>query len=134
MADADAQRQVGVLYFRQGIPCPFLDGESCSIHPHRPLSCREYLATSPADHCSTPEQSKVERVELPGKVSHALYRFGDGSGSDAPRWVPLLFALDWVAQHPDAHRRRRRGPRLFEAFLCSLAGGRRPLAEQRPMG
>ncbi len=39
-------------YFRLGIPCPFLEQESCSIHADRPLACREYLVTSPASCCA----------------------------------------------------------------------------------
>ena len=36
----------GMEYFRLGIACPFLEDESCSIHPDRPLSCREYLVAN----------------------------------------------------------------------------------------
>jgi hypothetical protein len=35
-----------VRYFLQGVACPFLEAESCGIHPDRPLACREYLVTS----------------------------------------------------------------------------------------
>ena len=128
MADADAQRQVGVVYFRQQIPCPFLEDESCSIHVHRPLSCREYLVTSRAAHCSTPERTKVARLDLPGKPSYTLYRFGEVGGTmrrgvpAPPRWVPLIVALEWAEQHPRAGERRLPGPRLLEAFLRRLAG------------
>ena len=44
--------ELGLAYFRLGIPCPFLEEESCSIHPDRPLACREYLVTSPAANCA----------------------------------------------------------------------------------
>src|SRR6478736_2744986 len=46
--------EVGLEYFRMGIACPFLEDESCSIHRDRPLTCREYLVTSPAENCSSP--------------------------------------------------------------------------------
>jgi Fe-S-cluster containining protein len=39
-------------YFRQQIACPFLEDESCSIHPDRPLVCRGYHVTSPAADCA----------------------------------------------------------------------------------
>ena len=29
---------LGMRYFSLGIACPFLEAESCSIHPHRPLA------------------------------------------------------------------------------------------------
>jgi Fe-S-cluster containining protein len=38
------------------MPCPFLEDESCSIHPDRPLVCREYLVTSPAELCAGPRR------------------------------------------------------------------------------
>src|SRR5229473_1530469 len=43
-----SDRELSVAYFAQGIACPFLEDESCSIHPERPLVCREYLVTSTA--------------------------------------------------------------------------------------
>ena len=36
-------------YFKLQMPCPFLKEESCSIHKDRPLACREYNVTTPAD-------------------------------------------------------------------------------------
>src|SRR5438105_2241902 len=35
--------QLGLDYFQQGIACPFLEEESCSIYEERPIACREYL-------------------------------------------------------------------------------------------
>ncbi|MBW3622747.1 MAG: YkgJ family cysteine cluster protein, partial [Armatimonadetes bacterium] len=61
----------GMEYFRLGIPCPFLEEESCSIHPERPLACREYLVTSPAEHCADPTAEKIRRIPIPGKASIA---------------------------------------------------------------
>ena len=40
-------RILGREYFQLGIPCPFLEEESCSIYHDRPITCREYLVTSP---------------------------------------------------------------------------------------
>ena len=54
--DEERHRQVGLDYFRQHIACPFLEDESCSIHPDRPIACREYLVTSPPEHCAEPRR------------------------------------------------------------------------------
>ena len=55
------ERQTVVLeYFYDGIPCPFLENESCSIHAVRPLACREYLVTSPAENCAKPSAETVD--------------------------------------------------------------------------
>src|ERR1043165_9741467 len=40
---ARSDRELSLAYFALKMPCPFLEEESCSIHPARPLVCREYL-------------------------------------------------------------------------------------------
>lgn len=66
-------------YFALGIACPFLVDESCSIHPARPLACREYVVTSDPAHCATRADGQIVRIsathDLLGgfaKVSAAL--------------------------------------------------------------
>ena len=41
-----AFRTLAVEYLGQGIACPFLEAESSSIHPDRPIACREYLVST----------------------------------------------------------------------------------------
>src|SRR5262245_40160045 len=50
---------LAISYFNQQVPCPFLEEESCSIHPERPITCREYLVMSPAENCSKPYTETV---------------------------------------------------------------------------
>ena len=98
---------LGLAYFHLGIACPFLEEESCSIHPDRPIACREYLVTSPAANCADPKPETIEQVELPAKVWAAVARAGPGgrSGRFLP-WVPLILAPEWAAAHPDASEPR----------------------------
>src|SRR5262249_50959750 len=97
-----ASREVGLEYFRLGIACPFLEEESCSIHPERPVACREYLVTSPAEECARPSPEGVRMVKMPMKVWTALARFDPvPAGARMIRWVPLILALDWADAHPD---------------------------------
>jgi Fe-S-cluster containining protein len=109
-------RPLGVEYFHLGIPCPFLEDESCSIHPERPISCREYLVTSPAENCARPSPETVRCVPLPGKVSSALYRLQVDPTSRFVRWVPLVLALEWAESHPDEPPRRPAQELLREFF------------------
>ena len=89
-------------YFRQRIPCPFLEDESCSIHVDRPVVCREYLVTSPAELCALDDHQGVEKVDMPVRVSTALAHLDQPqSGSQYVRWVPLVLALEWAEAHPD---------------------------------
>jgi Fe-S-cluster containining protein len=95
----DALAQLGLDYFQHGIACPFLEAESCSIHPDRPISCREYLVTSPAENCGHPSAETVRCVRIGAKVSNAVAALAQG---DQPgRWVPLVLALGWAEEHPD---------------------------------
>lgn len=96
-------RAIGLAYFGLGIPCPFLEDESCSIHADRPIACREYLVTSPAANCADPKPGTIDMVELPGKVWTALARAGmEGPPRRLIPWVPLVLAPDWASAHPDA--------------------------------
>lgn len=97
--DVAAVHDYGVRYFAAGVACPFLVDESCSIHPHRPLSCREYLVVSPAERCARPEAEPIERVPVPRDLSAAMYRLGDGTPASPTHWIPLVLVLEWQATH-----------------------------------
>ena len=100
--DNARRREIGLAYFRQGVPCPFLEDESCSIHPERPLACREYLVTSPPEHCADPRVGHVEGVKMPASVWTAVARLDPVEpGARSIRWVPLILALEWTEAHPD---------------------------------
>jgi Fe-S-cluster containining protein len=87
--------ELAMEYFRARVPCPFLENESCSIHPIRPLVCREYLVTSPAALCEDPGIHDLAAVQLPVKLSSALYAFGQQMEEDHRGWIPLVFLLAW---------------------------------------
>lgn len=111
----------GIAYFHVGIPCPFLEQESCSIHADRPISCREYLVTSPAVRCADPKPGIIDQVELPAKVWTALAR-ADSAGPPARfiPWVPLVLAPDWASAHPDASEPRP-GEEMLRSVFAELA-------------
>jgi Fe-S-cluster containining protein len=94
LESSEERSRVGREYFRLGIPCPFLEQEACSIHPARPLSCREYLVTSPAAACATLDSARIARLEVPRRLSNVLFRMGDGRGDQPPRWMALVLALE----------------------------------------
>lgn len=91
----------GVEYFRLGIACPFLDDESCSIHPDRPVSCREFLVTSPAEHCSAPSAETVRAVPLPTRPFPAASSFDGLTLSGGVRWMPMILAPEWAKANPE---------------------------------
>lgn len=124
---------LGQRYFQQGIPCPFLEGESCTIYVDRPIACREYLVTSPADNCAHPTSESVACVKLPFKVWTAIARFDDVSPSARfVRWVPLILALDWAEAYGD-ETALRPGPDLLREFFDHVTGKRPPRAQPVPL-
>lgn len=110
-----SDRQLSTAYFALGIPCPFLEEESCSIHPDRPLVCREYLVTSPAELCAGPAQEGVTPVPVP-KVSLAARGLQD----EREDWFPLALLMDWAKTRPKAGARRT-GPEWIQKFLKGMS-------------
>jgi Fe-S-cluster containining protein len=92
---------IGMGYWALQIPCPFLEDEACSIHPDRPLACREYLVTSPAENCARPSETGVQGVRLAGKVSFVIARLDEREASQVLPHVPLILAPEWADAHPD---------------------------------
>ncbi len=116
----DKRRQFGIDYFKQGIPCPFLEEESCSIHPDRPLSCREYLVTSPAENCATP-RNNIEGVYVAEKVSTVVYSLDSDRSAITYKWVPMILALDWAEAHEE-DAPPRLGTEMFGEVIKRLTG------------
>jgi len=109
---------LGLDYLSQGIPCPFLENGSCSIYEARPISCREFLVTSPAEHCANPTASTVRRVPLGASVSKAVKSLaGKPEGAMLP-WVPLILADEWAEKHTEDSEYL--APELLQVFLERL--------------
>jgi Fe-S-cluster containining protein len=122
----DEQRQKLALdYFREWVACPFLEDESCSIWPDRPLECREYLVTTPAEHCSRPLEESVVSVGLPGRVSVALGELGTSTSERGVWWLPLILALEWTDAHP-LEPKSRPTQQLLREVLGRLTQQHRP--------
>lgn len=88
-------------YFREGIACPFLENESCSIHPYRPIACREYMVTSPAENCSIPDGAGVNTVEHFLLVSNPVIKMSETKLENGLPYVPLIRALEWAENNAE---------------------------------
>lgn len=102
---ASEHMKLVVDYFHLGIPCPFLEDEACSIHPDRPLICREYLVVSPAIHCARLERKQIKRLPAP-QTSTALHVMDAAADLERYDVFPLVAVLDWLRRHPDEPERR----------------------------
>jgi Fe-S-cluster containining protein len=114
---------IGVEYFRLGVACPFLEEQICSIHRHRPMSCRECLVTTPAELCEDPRADLVEELPLAYKPSKALCRFGDGKGDDQLRYALLVLLPEWIEAHRDDAQVEMPAPELLMNFVKRIARG-----------
>jgi Fe-S-cluster containining protein len=96
------ERQALVMeYFYEGVPCPFLENESCSIHPDRPLSCREYLVTSPAKYCTQPTAETIRQVPPLFKPSSSVLEICKTRNLTRSYFVPMIRALEWAETFSD---------------------------------
>jgi Fe-S-cluster containining protein len=88
-------------YFEYGIACPFLEYESCSIHEHRPVTCREYLVTSPPELCARAEGTGVQNVRQLFQLKEALIIASRQATTDELPYVPMISVLEWASGHDD---------------------------------
>jgi len=124
---ASEAEALGIAYFRLGIPCPFLEDESCSIHAERPLACREYLVTTPAANCAQPTPDTIHCVPVPARVSRAIRRIDEDLPPHEEPWIPLVLALEWALPDDSA---RRSGTSMVARALSFLTG--KDVAEPDP--
>ncbi len=122
--NAEERHHLGMRYLAERVACPFLEDESCSIHPQRPVSCREYLVTSPAENCGAdaPPHARVEVVPLPLRVwNTAVDLDREALGSEHYPWLPLVLAMD-VTEECLGDPAARPGPELVAALFRRLTG------------
>lgn len=99
LSDDEARRRLTSAYLDQNIPCPFLEDDACSIYSERPLACREYLVTSPAEECSKPLDGGVRRAPFPWPTFEYALRMTRYPGDE--RLVSLALLPDWVTKNPE---------------------------------
>jgi Fe-S-cluster containining protein len=119
----DEHKSVAREYFFLGVPCPFLQDESCAIHEFRPAICREYLVTSPAENCKNPFANPIRKLPVSLKLTEALVRLSADLMGGEPRAVPLPLALTWVANHPAGRPLAADSEQMLNALLHHLRRG-----------
>jgi Fe-S-cluster containining protein len=104
-------------YFRQAIPCPFLENEACSIYPFRPSRCREYLVFTPPDRCADPYRQKIGRLPVSLHLNEALTWLWASLVKAKPRYIPLVLSLKWSQQNQKT-RKIGADPKHMLESLC----------------
>lgn len=112
--------RIAKKYFEQGMACPFLENESCGIYSDRPLVCREYHVTSPAERCAKIYQIGVDPVPVACHTGEHLARTAHAVAGLPEKMIPLLLALEWSAADPHAAEQKLGGLELVRAFVQEL--------------
>jgi len=122
LLDKQTAHALGLRYFALGIPCPFLEEERCTIHPIRPLRCREYMVASPPEHCAHPETKEIVGVKPPVLLSRVLGKWNASGDPHASDFILLTMLDEWIASHPSSDDRAiRTAPELLHEFLRTFA-------------
>jgi Fe-S-cluster containining protein len=118
--DEPSVSDVARHYFQQQIACPFLEDESCSIHPDRPLVCREYHVTSPAADCARLFQTPVDSVLSPILMGDVMTELTHKVSGAPLASIPLVLALEWPETHPEIKNRTADGLELLQTLMAEI--------------
>ena len=122
-------QNLGIEYYRDRVPCPFLEEGLCSIHEVRPLACREYLVTSPAINCSLENGEPIVNVDLPVAMSKIVRHVATSGRMPDFGFIPLIRALELAEKSPEQFEEKKATDWLnefFEKFAESKRSGESP--------
>ncbi|MFT3765588.1 MAG: YkgJ family cysteine cluster protein [Minicystis sp.] len=114
-----AWRDVGRRYFDAQIPCPLLEDERCSLYEERPLVCREYLVTTPADRCAQLDGG-ARTVPRPARTSEALATAAREITGEALPMLPLPLSLEWAEAAGGKIDVSTEGENLFNHLISAV--------------
>ncbi len=106
-------------YYAKRHPCPFLENHNCSIYEERPLICREFVVTSPAENCSNTEGEGVERLLVPSRPARALIAIASHQNESREAVLPLIQILEWTSE-PRAPLQQNFAPEWVALFGSAL--------------
>lgn len=116
----EAARDVARHYFSLGLVCPFLEDDACGIYDHRPLVCRQYLVTSPAELCRDPLSNPVEVLPMPIAAAGALLAASSECIGRDQFTIPLTLALEYADQHRDELEQTFEPDELLSRCIAAL--------------
>lgn len=115
--ESETLKPLAQCYFQQQIACPFLENESCGIYLDRPLVCREYLVTSPAEHCSRLFELPIARIEVPVRMGDVMIQLTHQIAGAPLEGIPIVLALEWAEAHPHSLDRTQDGLALLQNLV-----------------
>jgi Fe-S-cluster containining protein len=134
--DATQRQALAMEYFNEYIACPFLEDESCSIHQDRPLACREYLVTTPAENCAKPTAETVKPVKTLLKLADVLRKVGLTENMQKQNFVMMIRSLEHAEKHPNILAKKTGEQWMSEFFshikLDEEKNGKSQLKRKKP--
>jgi Fe-S-cluster containining protein len=112
-------------YIKEHVACPFLENRSCSVYENRPLVCREYMVTSPAENCYKPTAETIKKVSIFVHASKSLRRLGTTGNFKGMGGIPLIRALELAEKIPDRFEEKT-GERWMAEFFENLTADEIP--------
>jgi Fe-S-cluster containining protein len=112
----DRWEDVSHRYFTLAMPCPFLEDEACGVYPERPMACREYHVTTPAELCTAFDPG-LQATPRPIRMGDVLTRLTNEALGRRDHSVPLPLALEWAGVHRRAFDRGGDGEELAMALV-----------------
>jgi len=113
-------RNISEWYSSLKLECPFLSDQQCSIHPLRPLACREYLVSSPASLCHFTSPAMPQVIQLPISVAEVLMMTSCRLEGREQEAVMLPFTILWAEENSIRSEQTWQGKVLVETFIESL--------------
>lgn len=110
-------------YWALSIDCPFLEAQSCSIHPTRPSACREHLALDGPERCIYLDDG-APMLHFPERLFDVLAYVAARLLGGAPAALPLVLARDHAAANGTDAGRRWSVLELRRVFADVFAGAR----------
>lgn len=92
-------RAIAEHYFRMNLQCLFLEQQSCSIHPWRPVVCREFNALSDPRLCDDPFNNKIASISYIQRPSSILAKLYGIVTNTAPTLTPMPLLFESFEQH-----------------------------------
>ena len=109
-------------YFNMGLSCPFLEENSCSVHPYRPFACREYNVISPQELCADPFKKGIKKIKIPKNMTTATAKLAAELFKMEPTLVPMSLFLAWAVEHGVYGRQTWPGSWLFNRMMEYATG------------
>jgi Fe-S-cluster containining protein len=107
-------------YFALALPCPLLAEERCGLHDVRPLSCRDFNVTTPAEWCAEPTSHPVHKIATPPLLAVPLARLTAKLTRAKTALIPLGLAMQWVDSHAALGFAKWPGDRLLRALVREI--------------